>query len=376
MKKLITILALVLALAMIFCSCGKTETEGSAATDAATDASGTAAADGAFTPSLYHDDNGMWEGITATDYVTMGEYKGLTVSGVDPDENTILTEIDSFLGSYTTNVPVFDRIIESGDEVNIDYVGYIDDVAFDGGNTQGAGVLVTAGSTDYIDDFLTQIIGHMPGDEFDINVTFPEDYANDALSGKDAVFKTTINYINDSYTPAFEDEDISVFVGPDYGLNTCDELYDYVKNAIRENNISGAVEDKIMENFTVSEIPEILMDYQKKSLEDYYTEYAAYYSMDLNTFLLNYFGASNIDDLSTMYSEEMEYTCELSLVLQAIAETEGINVTEDEAMSFLKEAAGQDDVSEFINAYGLNYVKMIVLQDKVVEFLTENVVVE
>lgn len=85
--------------------------------------------------------------------------------------------------------------IENGDTVNIDYVGYVDGVAFDGGNTQGMGTDLTIGSGSYIDDFEEQLIGYHPGDSVEVNVTFPENYGNEALNGKDALFEVVINGI-------------------------------------------------------------------------------------------------------------------------------------------------------------------------------------
>lgn len=98
---------------------------------------------------------------------------------------------DSILSEYPDTVQVKDREVKDGDSVNIDYVGSIDGEEFDGGNTNGEGTTVTIGQTEYIDDFLEQLIGHKPGETFDVNVTFPEDYGQEALNGKDAVFKTT-----------------------------------------------------------------------------------------------------------------------------------------------------------------------------------------
>lgn len=85
--------------------------------------------------------------------------------------------------------------ITDGDTVNIDYVGSIDGVEFDGGNTQGMGADLTIGSGTYIDDFEQQLIGAHPGDEVDVYATFPENYGNDALNGKEALFKVVINGI-------------------------------------------------------------------------------------------------------------------------------------------------------------------------------------
>ncbi len=85
--------------------------------------------------------------------------------------------------------------VKDGDKVNIDYVGYIDGKAFDGGDTQGQGTDLTIGSGSYIDDFEDQLIGAHPGDKVEVKVTFPENYGNDELNGKEATFKVTVNGI-------------------------------------------------------------------------------------------------------------------------------------------------------------------------------------
>ena len=85
--------------------------------------------------------------------------------------------------------------IEDGDTVNIDYVGSIDGVEFEGGNTKENGADLVIGSHTYIDDFEEQLIGHHPGDSVDVTVTFPEDYGKDELNGKEALFKVTVNGI-------------------------------------------------------------------------------------------------------------------------------------------------------------------------------------
>lgn len=107
----------------------------------------------------------------------------------DADSSAEDADSDS---SYSTDTSL---TVEDGDTVNIDYTGYVDDVAFDGGSTNGAGADLTIGSGTYIDDFEEQLIGYHVGDTVTVNVTFPEDYGNEELNGKDAVFEVTINGI-------------------------------------------------------------------------------------------------------------------------------------------------------------------------------------
>ena len=124
-------------------------------------------------------------------------------SGSSDSSGTAETDNTSDTGtsdtSENTDTPVLSTdnslTIENGDTVNIDYVGTVDGVEFDGGSTNGAGADLTIGSGRYIDDFEEQLIGSHPGDTVEVNVTFPEDYGNEELSGKDAVFEVVINGI-------------------------------------------------------------------------------------------------------------------------------------------------------------------------------------
>lgn len=116
-------------------------------------------------------------------------------SGSGSTDTTDTTDSDSANSSTDTYSTDTSLTVEDGDTVNIDYVGSIDGVEFDGGNTNGAGTDLTIGSGLYIDDFEEQLIGAHPGDTVEVNVTFPEDYGNEELNGKDAVFEVVINGI-------------------------------------------------------------------------------------------------------------------------------------------------------------------------------------
>ena len=117
-------------------------------------------------------------GSTEADSASASDSSESSSSSTEPDYST-----DSSL------------TVKDGDQVNIDYVGYIDGKAFDGGDTQGQGTDLTIGSGSYIDDFEDQLIGAHPGDKVEVKVTFPENYGNDELNGKEATFKVTVNGI-------------------------------------------------------------------------------------------------------------------------------------------------------------------------------------
>lgn len=124
--------------------------------------------------------------------VTSGSSKTTTSSGDAAAESGSTDKSTDDSTSYSTDSTL---TVEDGDTVNIDYVGSIDGVEFDGGNTQGNGTDLTIGSGRYIDDFEEQLIGAHPGDEVEVTVTFPDDYGNDELNGKEAVFDVTVNGI-------------------------------------------------------------------------------------------------------------------------------------------------------------------------------------
>ena len=124
--------------------------------------------------------------------VTSGSSKNTTSSGDAAAESGSTDNSTDDSTSYSTDSSL---TVEDGDTVNIDYVGSIDGVEFDGGNTQGNGTDLTIGSGRYIDDFEEQLIGAHPGDEVEVTVTFPDDYGNDELNGKEAVFDVIVNGI-------------------------------------------------------------------------------------------------------------------------------------------------------------------------------------
>ena len=238
-----TSLTLSLALALGLAGCGGSSSSAASGSGAASSASSQPAEE---TESLDYsaglDDNGRWEGITALDYVTLPQdYAAypLPAEVTQVDDETIQSSLDVLPYNYATTEQITDRAVENGDQVNIDYVGSVDGVEFEGGSTGGAGTTVTAGSSNYIDDFLTQIIGHTPGETFNVEVTFPDPYQNNPdLAGKDAVFVTTINYIEETSVPELTDEFVAENLSEVYeGASTVED----VRAAITEQTVYNQI---------------------------------------------------------------------------------------------------------------------------------------
>ena len=362
---LIILLAAILLIA-IFSGCNKT-----------TDSTASKAQDNApFSYSSGLDANGYWDGIKALDYVNGFEYKGIQIPS-DVQQVTdaaVQNEIDYMLSGLASTEEIVNRVVANGDTVNIDYVGSVDGVAFDGGSTGGAGTEVIAGSTNYIDDFLTQIIGHMPGETFNVEVTFPDDYHATDLQGKDAVFVTTINFIVGTATPELTDEIVATSLSDYYGCTTVTELKEMIKDDLKTAAMQEFIMSYIMSEADVSSIPDSMIEYQKKSMRYYYTNLAASYQVELQEFLTSYIGVESMDVMIANSQEEFVKRSKYSLVSQSIAEEAGLSATADEVYDSFIEYWDAADYSMYEDEYGLPYLKQIVIQEKVLDLIIENAV--
>lgn len=327
--------------------------------------------------SKYIDENGFWKDIHALDYVTLPEYKGVEVPAeeIEPTEEEMDSNRQSLLSQWAYYDEVTDRAVEDGDTVNIDYVGSVDGVEFTGGNTNGAGTTVTIGVTSYIDDFLEQLIGHKPGETFDVNVTFPEDYndSTDAdgntvvLAGKDAVFTTTINYIqgDELLYPEMDDSFVAENLQSTYGWTTAAEAEEGIATAIRNTKKYNYMLDYLDQNSKITEVPAEISEYMREAQLAAINNQAASYGISVDT-LMMLSGYGSEADYLTMLDEQLPEAAKFSLIRQAIAEQEGMTADEAE----LKELLG-DNYDSYVETYGLNYIKQDVLIGKVDQLLLD-----
>ena len=170
--------------------------------------------------------------------VTLGEYKGIEYeyAPAEVTEDDVQKKVDDFVESCATYNEDKTSAAKSGDTVNIDFVGTVDGVEFDGGNTNGSGYDVTLGSKSLIDTFEDQIVGHKAGDTFDVNVTFPDGYGND-MDGKAAVFKTTLNYIKIPVEAEYND----ALVAANTSYKTTAEYEESIRSELKASNEATAL---------------------------------------------------------------------------------------------------------------------------------------
>ena len=376
MKKFITGAALSLAgaalLGALVTGCGNADTDTAESTqESVVESENAAEAETEdFGPGAY------LSGINVADYVTLGEYTGVEVSVDAPvvTDEYLDSYIDYVLQSNMVKTEVTDRPVEEGDIVNIDYEGKIDGVAFDGGTAQGYDL--TIGSGAFIDGFEDGLIGAQSGETLDVNVTFPEDYPGEEVAGKDAVFTVTVNSISVESLPELTDEFVQ---GLDVGVNTVEEYRQYAYDLLMEeeqnthdSNAEVAILEAVMANSELQDPPEDMTNRYYSRMIDNMTYYASMYGYDLETFL-SIQGTSEdaIRESSVQAGQEI-------ITMQAIAEAEGLSVTDEELDAEIESNAGSlgyDDVEEYRASLDVEGYREYMMSEKVLDFLLENAVV-
>ena len=322
-----------------------------------------------FTYSDGLDANGYRTGITAQDYVTLPDNVAalpIKKADVTPSDSDVQARIDSLLSQYSTTQAVTDRAAQNGDVVNIDYSGTVDGVAFNGGTYQGYDL--TLGSGSFITGFEDQIVGHKPGETFDVTVTFPDGYrdSTDAdgnalvLSGKQAVFSVTLNSIEEEVLPELTDAWVDENYGTSDDLHSVEALRAFCQQQLYTSNLNTAVMDYLMDNATFSEVPKAVTDYQVTQCLNYYDKMAQYYGYDLDTFVQSMLGYDSADAMLAAMADSIESYAKEALLYQAVAEAMDLAPTQEQI----------DTYSAYTEAYGANYCTMIAMMDTVTDALT------
>lgn len=312
---------------------------------------------------------------------TLGEYKGVEYveTKTEITDEMLQAEIDDFLAEYATSEKKTSGTAEEGDNVNIDFVGSVDGVEFEGGSSDGAGYDLVLGSGRMIEGFEEQIIGHKVGDVFDIDVTFPEEYnSNPDLAGADAVFEITINYITITTPPDYTDE----FIASNTDAANIEEYENSIRENLQEryktsdeNYNKSAVMTAVIDGSTINEYPEQEMqELIDKTISDVEAR-ASESGYDLATYVAAMYGMSSEEAFREYVSSLAEDYMKEKIVVCAIAKAENINVEKKEADDYKKlmmESYGITDEEEFSEYYSDEDIVYYTLADKVVDFLLEN----
>jgi trigger factor len=278
--------------------------------------------------------------VTVYPEVKLGDYKGLEAEmlSAEASDADVDSELENMRNRNSRLITVEDRAAEIGDTAEIDFEGFVDDVAFEGG--KGENYPLELGSGSFIPGFEEQVAGHKTGEEFDVNVTFPEEYAEE-LAGKDAVFKCKINEIKTKEVPELDDEfakDVSEF-------DTLDELKADLKKQIterKEQTAKSDFEEKLIEQVIENmecEVPEVMYDRRVDELVQDYAYRLQMQGLDLNTYL-SYLGQT-IDDFKATFRENAIKQVKASLALDAIVDAEKIEATDDDVNAEIDKLAEQ-----------------------------------
>lgn len=292
--------------------------------------------------------------VTVKPEVELGEYKGLKAEkkSVRVTADEVKTELNRMLEQNARLVTVEDRAAQKDDITVIDFEGFVDGVAFEGGKAES--YELTIGSGQFIPGFEDQIIGHKTGEEFDINVTFPQEY-QEPLAGKDAVFKIKLHEIKVKELPELDDE----FVKDVSDKDTVDDLKKDIKSGISERKKAAAEEEatntllEMVANGIKVEIPAAMIE---KKIDDNLNEFAYRLQAQGLKFedYLKYTGME-LDTLRDNYREQAEHQVKLDLAIEKIIEVENIEVADselDEEFTKIAEAYGMelDEVKKAIPA--------------------------
>ncbi len=311
--------------------------------------------------------------------VELGQYKGVEVSknDVEATDADVEEELKRVQDQNSRTVAVSDRAVKDGDNTVIDFEGFVDGVAFDGG--KGTDYPLTIGSHSFIDNFEEQIIGMNIGDEKEINVTFPEEYHAEELKGKPAVFKVKVKEIKEKQLPELNDEfaqDVSDF-------DTLAEYRDDLKKKIetrKANEAKAKKEDeaiaKIIETSKM-DIPEAMVDTQVNRMVEDFAQRLQQQGLSVEQYF-QYTGMTADKIMDEMKPEAVK-RIQSRLVLEAIVKAENIETSDDEFEAELKKMADAykmelDQIKEFMGDYEKKQIREDLAIQKAVELIVDSVV--
>ena len=324
-----------------------------------------------------------YDGLDMSEYIKVGEYKGLEVSAftVEVTEDEIQAQIDSELeAAASTEEIAGDDTVADGDTVNIDYVGKKDGKKFDGGSAEGQDLVIGSGS--FIDGFEDGLIGKKVGEKVTLNLTFPEDYSEESLAGEDVVFTVTINSATRETIPEYNLD----FVKKNTEYKSLEEYEAAIEKNLYDSKESEEIANQqndlwsqALDNTKVKKYPEKIVDYYIEFNSKQMDDMAEAYGMTREEMLASYdFGDE--EEFAAVNEDSSKLRVKQEMLIEYIAEKEGIEYTEKEAEALISEfeSMGYDEstIESQTGRTEDEYVRVELLYQKVLEFLLENAVIK
>lgn len=314
--------------------------------------------------------------VTTYPEIEIGEYKGLKAEklAVAVEDSEVDAQISSIADRNSRMVSVEDRAAENGDTVIIDFEGFVNGEAFDGGKSEGHSLQL--GSGQFIPGFEDQIVGHSIGDEFDINVTFPEEYGAEELAGKPAVFKIKLHEIKVKELPAIDDE-----FAKDNDFDTLEAMKADIKAKALERKQKAAdeeVENELVQQIVDSikgEIPEAMFENRLNQSVEEFAYRLQSQGLDFETYLK--YTNSSIDDFKSSFRPQAESQVKFRLALEKIVELENIVADQkdiDEQFEKMAKDYGME-VEKVKAAVPAEEIAKDLAVGKAIDFIKENAVI-
>ena len=306
--------------------------------------------------------------------VKLSEYKGVEIEKVNAEvtDEDVEKEIEKTRKENARKVDITDRAAKLNDEVNINFEGFVDGEAFPGG--KGEDYKLVLGSHSFIDTFEDQIVGKNIGDEFDVNVTFPEEYQEASLAGKPAVFKCKLNSITEEVLPELDDDfasDVSEFETVAEYKEDVKKTLEVKKKDAAEKEKESKVLEKLIESCEV-DVPEAMLRYnQEKTLGDF-EQRLAYQGLKLEQYLQ--ITKQTKEDMLEQVKPEALRRIKSSLIIEEIAKIENIEVSDEEVDKEIEKTASmyQLDVEKFKELAGekeIEAIRMDVKMNKAIKLI-------
>ncbi|QQY79320.1 trigger factor [Keratinibaculum paraultunense] len=316
--------------------------------------------------------------VTVKPEVVLGDYNSIEIEKVEYNvtDEDVEKELKAVQEMNARIIDAGDRETKKGDIINIDFEGYIDGEQFEGGTAENQELVLGEGGL--IEGFEEQLIGKKKGDVVDVKVTFPEDYFEESLRGKEAVFKVTINEIKEKELPVLDDEfakDVSEFdTLAEYKQNIREILEEEAKEK-EKAEIENQVIEKLIE-ISEMDVPDVMIENQIENEIKEFEYRLMMQGLSLDQYMQ--FANLTLEDFKEQVRPVAEKKVKANLVLEAVAKKEQFEVTDediDKELEILAEKHNQEDIEKFkedMKKGNLEYIKAGIIRRKTIELLTSN----
>ena len=298
------------------------------------------------------------------EYVVLGEFPKVTYDNASVDE-LVADSVNQIASNFAETKEITDRAVKDGDTVNIDYVGTMDGVAFDGGTDQGYDLVI--GSGNFIPGFEDGLIGHTLGEEVVLDLTFPDSYHVADLKGKAVVFTVKINKITESIVPELTDAMVESLEQDDY--KTVAEFNAFITDLATKE----VIWETYVKSCEIKKYPEKEVDGYINNVISNYTVQAQYYNMTLES-LLSIMGFSGLDQFKEYVEKDVKNTVATEMVIYQTVREKKIEVSDEEYSTYALELAEENgiaSVEELENQVDEEYIIVSVYQKKLINMLYE-----